>query len=471
MIDITPPAKGFTTSYLDRIKKLALQGEIPAGKKILEGSARTGFGVQVSTKRLSFVYVYRVKGDKARRKRVMTLGEYGQSNRAGDAGKMTLSQAGEIHAKWLRVRNEGLDPQAVRDDELLSQKREIDARLEKERIARSRGTIKQLFHVYVESMREKGKRSADNVEYVLTKNVFPIVPPDTKAKDFTQADTMRVLAAIIDRDAHRLANLTRSYLSAAFTFGITWDCDPKREHDEIRFAIKTNPVQSVKRQSKGDKARNRALSLDELRRFWLLLDQANIKADTKCALKLLYALGGQRVEEVLKIHTDHVDLKNHTVLFPKTKNGKPHLVPFGSVAHGLLSDLVAEGGDGFIFARHRYGKPRLNTDGSIMVMSSMTLSQAIRRICDANDLERFQPRDARRTVKTLLGAAGVSKEIRDRYQNHALTDVSSKHYDLHDYLAEKRHAATAWNEVLLSAIVEEGSQKVVKLHLPSQQLI
>jgi integrase len=35
-------------------------------------------------------------------------------------------------------------------------------------------------------------------------------------------------------------------------------------------------------------------------------------------------------------------------------------------------------------------------------------------------------RDLRRTWKTLAGQAGISKEIRDRIQNHALHDVSSK---------------------------------------------
>jgi hypothetical protein len=35
-------------------------------------------------------------------------------------------------------------------------------------------------------------------------------------------------------------------------------------------------------------------------------------------------------------------------------------------------------------------------------------------------------RDLRRTWKTLAGQAGLSKEIRDRLQNHTLQDVSSK---------------------------------------------
>jgi integrase len=58
----------------------------------------------------------------------------------------------------------------------------------------------------------------------------------------------------------------------------------------------------------------------------------------------------------------------------------------------------------------------------------------------------FTARDLRRTCKTLMGEAGISKEIRDRIQNHALNDVSSKHYDRYDYLTEKRRALEIWEE-------------------------
>jgi hypothetical protein len=47
-----------------------------------------------------------------------------------------------------------------------------------------------------------------------------------------------------------------------------------------------------------------------------------------------------------------------------------------------------------------------------------------------------------------MGALGVSKSIRDILQNHALQDVSSKHYDKHNYLAEKRIALESWESFL-----------------------
>ena len=52
-------------------------------------------------------------------------------------------------------------------------------------------------------------------------------------------------------------------------------------------------------------------------------------------------------------------------------------------------------------------------------------------------------------AKTLIGEVGLSKSIRDRLQNHALNDVSSKHYDRYDYLPEKRKALELWESKLL----------------------
>jgi hypothetical protein len=63
-------------------------------------------------------------------------------------------------------------------------------------------------------------------------------------------------------------------------------------------------------------------------------------------------------------------------------------------------------------------------------------------------------RDLRRTWKTLAGKAGVPKEIRDRIQNHALQDVSSKSYDRWTYMPEKRDGMARWNAFVGSLLTK-----------------
>ncbi len=70
-------------------------------------------------------------------------------------------------------------------------------------------------------------------------------------------------------------------------------------------------------------------------------------------------------------------------------------------------------------------------------------------------------RDLRRTWKTLAGQAGLSKEIRDRLQNHRLQDVSSKSYDRWNYMPEKRTAMKKW-DAFVQAMLNKKRPKAVK---------
>jgi hypothetical protein len=89
-----------------------------------------------------------------------------------------------------------------------------------------------------------------------------------------------------------------------------------------------------------------------------------------------------------------------------------------------------------------------------------SFSKAIARFREDNPkFNPFVARDIRRTCKTLMGELGISKEIRDRLQNHALNDVSSKHYDRYSYLPEKKDALRKWESKLtgLAAQVINGN--------------
>ncbi len=105
-------------------------------------------------------------------------------------------------------------------------------------------------------------------------------------------------------------------------------------------------------------------------------------------------------------------------------------------------------------------------------MALGTMSKAIAQFCDTIDangerieagagtkpFKKFTPRDLRRTCKSRMGEIGVPKLIRDRLHNHALQDVSSRHYDRYDYLPEKRQAMQTWNGYLQAVIA--GSKVV-----------
>jgi hypothetical protein len=49
----------------------------------------------------------------------------------------------------------------------------------------------------------------------------------------------------------------------------------------------------------------------------------------------------------------------------------------------------------------------------------------------------------------------VAKEIRDRIQNHALHDVSSKSYDRWSYMPEKRIGMAKWDTFVRALLAKE----------------
>lgn len=70
-----------------------------------------------------------------------------------------------------------------------------------------------------------------------------------------------------------------------------------------------------------------------------------------------------------------------------------------------------------------------------------TMKSVVAMMLDAGEVrEPFTPGDLRRTVETRLAAAGISGEIRAHLQSHGLHGVQHKHYNMHDYAAEKRMA-------------------------------
>jgi len=62
--------------------------------------------------------------------------------------------------------------------------------------------------------------------------------------------------------------------------------------------------------------------------------------------------------------------------------------------------------------------------------------------------EPFQLRDIRRTCETMLASLGVSSDVRAQLQSHGLGGVQTRHYDRHDYMAEKRQTLKTWGRHL-----------------------
>ncbi len=333
--------------------------------------------------------------------------------------------------------------------EIEKQKKEIE-RLEKEKddaikAESMKGSIQQLFKAYTGKMKADGKRTYEAVLKSLEKEVYPFIKPETKAKEVQPVDIMPILSNMIQRGAVVQSNRVRSYIVAAFNYGIKkHDLDPAQVEAGVKFGLTVNPAQVIAKQSNAEKVGENWLTIEEVKIVLnTFKDTYRVGSLVSDLMSLCFYTGGQRPYELVASRWDSINWGEATLLITKdvSKNKKIHLIPLTENSLSILSKLHKYSkGSEFIFPRRNDIKQHLRTD---------SFSKAIARFREDNPkFNPFVARDIRRTCKTLMGELGISKETRDRLQNHALNDVSSKHYDRYDYLSEKREALRKWEQKL-----------------------
>jgi integrase len=409
-----------------------------------------GFCLQATATGARTFYVAYTSPTTGKRRR-MKLGPY---------PSVSLSKARDLCREARKLIAEGTDPQDHRSQ--AKQERQAQAAQDA-----ARGTVDDLMGLYVDQLRSDHTRR--QVRSIWTRDIAPAIGAK-KARDVTPDDVADIMGRILARSAEQgrtgttLANRARSYLRAAFELGRQAHRMPTLRAKAPPFDIQDNPADEVEKAEKHERPRDRSLTPEELRAVWFGIGEPYAHTVTVTrggkswtqeqtatpapviALALRWMLAtGQRVEEVLSARWDEIDQVEKVWAIPadRRKNRhhnhtrEPHLVPLADFHLKLLDEIQAAQADGgpWLFPSPKNpDKPPPTT----------SFSQAVRRWCDRTGCERFQPRDLRRTWKTLAGRARVDLEIRNRIQGHALQDIGSRSYDRHDYLDEKREGMERW---------------------------
>jgi hypothetical protein len=163
-------------------------------------------------------------------------------------------------------------------------------------------------------------------------------------------------------------------------------------------------------------------------------------------------LTGQRVEEIARLHVDQWDAAERIIDWSKTKNNQPHAVPVPSLAAELIESVIPNKWGWYFPSAHDPSRP----------VGHGSLYSFVWRQRDRGVIPYATNRDLRRTFKTLAGKAGLAKEIRDRLQNHALQDVSSKSYDRWTYMPEKRAAMKKWDGYLRKLLAQRTFEQAAR---------
>jgi integrase len=417
----------------------------PPGKRYIEPDAQVaGFGVRVTDRgHKSFVLVARFGG--AAQPAPRSIGDY---------PTMSLAKARDIAREWKEDIKRGVDPR----DKAEAVRRDAEAAkrvAEREQANTFRAAFGAFNQEHLSTL-----RTGVVVAGVFEKHVMPVFG-DRLLAEITRAEGNELLRSIaIAKRTPTSARRIKSYLH---NFG-RW-CEEDGRIEESPFA-------SLKRFGK-EQARDRVLSALEIRAIWQASAAMGVFGR---AVRLMLATG-QRRGEVGDMEWREIDVAGRLWSLPRErmKADRAHLVPLSPLALSILNDCERERmGAHVLSTRHARGGHTVPLSGWSKFKARLDplAVKALRELTGDPEatMSPWRLHDLRRTCASLMTAGGVARLTVSKVLGHAEQGVTGKHYDLYEYLNEKRLALDLWG-ARLAAIVEgrEGPDNVVALEAARAQ--
>ena len=423
---------------------------------------RTHGGLQLRVKSSGALWYWRYTGPGGAKPRI-PLGTFAYEK---TPGALTIAEArteaGRLAALYQRP--DSRDVKTHLDGEA---KREAAGRLaaEKTRLAAlaaeteaGQYTLEKLMSVYIAHLRKQGKSSAGAVENCTINHVTKAHSEIAQkpANTVTARDVATLLRPLAEGGKGRTAGKLRAYLRAAFALAARAEVDADVPAAFLPFRVDGNPVAATGTLAKFNRALDRALSEPELREYYKALNDAP-DSPTRDALLLTLLLGGQRTAQLVRVTVADADVTAKTLrLFdPKGRRtqARAHVLPLPEAALIVVKRCIARAEaqqtpepavsrSRYLFSTRGEAplRPETVTNAATKIAATLRAKPKAQRIVQ----ESFQLRDIRRTCETRLAALGISRDLRAQIQSHGLGGIQAKHYDRHDYMAEKAAALAGW---------------------------
>lgn len=392
------------------------------------------------------------------KQKLLKIGDYRTAHRSTGLtlveirDRATAMSARLRHEPDLRAAIEVDD--ALREAEREQRKRHFDALKQQDEEAAARGSLDDLLQDYIRARGGKiGERQLVEWQRVIDVDI-PAKTKRLKCDAITPGVIESVLTPIWKRGATSQAEKVRAFLRAAFQYGLTAEHTIGRASGK-RFGLTVNPVDAVKVEHEARPV-ERALTDAELRQFWETIEiTEGIGPVMALLFKFIIATGGQRIAQVAREPWESFDVEKKVMRLIDAKgrgsNKRVHLVPLTDRAVGILAEVFEINGV--------YDWPWTSTGKAPFIVTSFT--HAIADWCrsehatlDGKRIERFTPRDLRRTCTQLMQRHGIPNEQSDLLQSHGQTGVVGVHYrnNPEAYLPAKVEAVSAFEVVLMEIL-------------------
>lgn len=364
---------------------------------------------------------------------------------------VSLSDARDKARQALEAADKGIDPAAVRAEEneqrqtrafevvfdrfveLHVKQNTKEGRFARDRAAmlekaKADGTINQL-----KGPKKKLGRVA--AERIIADNALPHWR-GRLVETIRRAEVHDLLDDVIAEEGVALARELRKHLTKLFN----WAAD--------RGYMPASPMAGLRRPELGYSARERVLSMEELRRVW---DAAGELGYPFGPAYRLLILTGQRRSEIAEMERSWIDRDLRAVETPASryKTGTAQVYPLSAPAWAIVDDLPQWNAGDCMFSTtggerpiSGFSKAKERLDEKIAELEVKARAKGL----EVLPMQPWTVHDLRRSVATHMARLGIAQEHIERVLGHVVAGVAGT-YNRYSYLDEKRAALEAWGKL------------------------
>jgi integrase len=289
-------------------------------------------------------------------------------------------------------------------------------------------TVSEFGERYFREVVAKDRRDLTIPRRYFDKSIVPAIGAKA-VRDVTTEDVRAIIWKKKDEGFDAAAGDIRGVLKRLFDYALT------------AGLVATNPVLALPmRHVHKAKARERALSTDEIRAFLKAAFESNIRRQFKIGLHLIL-LTMVRKSELLLARWEHVDFEQAEWHIPAehSKTGKPHIVFLSRQAVALFRELRALAGSSELVMPGR---------GSVTKpFAHNAINDALKTALQGQDIPAFTIHDLRRTASTLLHENGWPSDVVEKALNHTIGGVRGV-YNRAEYAPQRREMLQFWADTI-----------------------
>lgn len=341
---------------------------------------------------------------------------------AGKREKLTLGKYPALTLKNARIKRDEAAQAAAMDKSPARQKQ-----LAKQAAADAT-TVAEFGERFFREIVAKDRQDITIPRRYFDKAIVPAIG-SKPVRDVTTEDVRAIIWKKKDEGFDAAAGNIRGVLKRLFDYAMT------------AGLVSVNPVLALPmRHVHKAKARDRALSPDEIRTSLIAAFESNIRRQFKIGLHLIL-LTMVRKSELLLARWEHVDLEQAEWHIPAehSKTGKPHIVFLSRQSVALFKELQAQaGGSALVMpGRGSLTKP----------FAHNAINNALKVALKGQDIPAFTIHDLRRTASTLLHENGWPSDVVEKALNHTISGVRGV-YNRAEYEPQRRDMLQFWADYI-----------------------